>query len=108
MSSAVLAEQGGFADSLGEKRVYHLWKKGQSTQKEYEDVAVVCMAKIRKAQQELNLAMIVEDNKKYFYEYIYSKRRAKESLPPLFGAAGNIITEDKEKVYVLSGFCCLS
>lgn len=27
---------------LGEKKVYHLWKKGQVTQGEYRDVAMKC------------------------------------------------------------------
>ncbi|KAK4826062.1 hypothetical protein QYF61_005021 [Mycteria americana] len=43
------------------RRVYHFWKKGQATQKEYRDLVKSCREKIRKAkaQLELNLATVV-------------------------------------------------
>jgi len=43
-------------------------------------------------------------NKKCFYKYINSKRRAKENLHPLLDAVGNVTTEDKEKAEVLNAF----
>ncbi|KAK4828141.1 hypothetical protein QYF61_023939 [Mycteria americana] len=69
------------------RRVYDLWKKGRATQEDYKGVARLCREKIRKAKAELelNLATAVKDNKKYFFKYINSKRRAKENLQPLLG-----------------------
>jgi len=43
-------------------------------------------------------------NKKCFYKYINSKRRAKENLHPLLDAVGNVNTENKEKAEVLNAF----
>ncbi|KAK4810604.1 LOW QUALITY PROTEIN: hypothetical protein QYF61_007341 [Mycteria americana] len=88
------------------RRVYDLWKEGQATQEEYKDVVRLCNEKIRraKAQQELNLATSIKDNKKCFYKYINNKRRAKENLQPLLDAAGNIVTKDEEKAEVLNAF----
>jgi len=47
------------------KRVYDLWKKGQTTQEDYKDVKRLCRKKIRrvKVQLEINLATVVKDNK---------------------------------------------
>ncbi|GAB0202630.1 hypothetical protein GRJ2_002728600 [Grus japonensis] len=88
------------------RRVYHSWKKGQATQEEYRDLIRSCRDKIRKAkaQLELNLATVVRDNKKCFYKYINSKKRAKENLHPLLDAEGNMATKDGEKAEVLNAF----
>ncbi|KAK4811295.1 hypothetical protein QYF61_023347 [Mycteria americana] len=88
------------------KRAYHFWKKGQATQEEYRDLVKSSREKIRKAkaQLELNLATVVRDNKKCFYKYINNKKRAKENLPPLLDAGGNIATKDEEKAEVLNAF----
>ncbi|KAK4832941.1 hypothetical protein QYF61_026584 [Mycteria americana] len=88
------------------RRVYNLWKKGQATQEDYKDVVRLCREKIRRAraQIELNLATAVKDNKKYFYNYISNKRRAKDNLHPLLDAGGNIVTKDEEKAEVLNAF----
>ncbi|KAK4824609.1 LOW QUALITY PROTEIN: hypothetical protein QYF61_016878 [Mycteria americana] len=74
-------------------------QKGQATQEEYRDLIKSCREKIRKAkaQLELNLATVVRDNKKCFYKYSNNKKRAKENLPPLLDAGGNIATKDEEK-----------
>jgi len=58
------------------RRVYHFWKKGQTTQAEYKHLARSCREKIRKAkaQLQLNLATVVSDNKKCFYKYIKNKQ----------------------------------
>ncbi|KAK4810498.1 LOW QUALITY PROTEIN: hypothetical protein QYF61_004278 [Mycteria americana] len=79
-------------------------KKGQATQEEYRDLVKSSREKIRKAkaQLELNLATVVRDNKKCFYKYINNKKRAKENLPPLLDAGGNIATKDEEKAEVLN------
>ncbi|KAK4815716.1 hypothetical protein QYF61_006754 [Mycteria americana] len=88
------------------RRVYDLWKKGRGTQEDYKGVARLCREKIRraKAQLELNLAAAVKDNKKHFFKYISSKRRAKENLQPLVDGGGNTVTKDEEKAEVLNAF----
>ncbi|KAK4826464.1 hypothetical protein QYF61_009191 [Mycteria americana] len=88
------------------RRVYDLWKKGQATQEDYKGVARLCREKIRraKAELELNLAAAVKDNKKHFFKYISSKRRAKENLQPLADRGGNTVTKDEEKAEVLNAF----
>ncbi|KAK4823319.1 hypothetical protein QYF61_000921 [Mycteria americana] len=85
------------------RRVYDLWKKGRATQEDYKGVARL---KIRraKAELELNLAAAVKDNKKHFFKYISSKRRAKENLHPLLDGGGNTVTKDEEKAEVLNAF----
>ncbi|KAK4831120.1 hypothetical protein QYF61_015423 [Mycteria americana] len=88
------------------RRVHDLWKKGQVTQEDYKGVARLCRKKIRKAKAELelNLAAAVKDNKKHFFKYISSKRRAKENLQPLVDGGGNTVTKDEEKAEVLNAF----
>ncbi|KAK4823940.1 hypothetical protein QYF61_008326 [Mycteria americana] len=88
------------------RRVYDLWKKGRATQEDYKGVARLCREKIRraKAELELNLAVAVKDNKKHFFKYISSKRRAKENLQPLVDRGGNRVTKDEEKAEVLNAF----
>ncbi|KAK4810636.1 LOW QUALITY PROTEIN: hypothetical protein QYF61_007373 [Mycteria americana] len=74
---------------------------------DYKGVARLCREKIRRAKTELelNLAAAVKDNKKYFFKYISSKRRATENLQPLVDRGGSIIvTEDEEKSEVLNAF----
>ncbi|KAK4817214.1 hypothetical protein QYF61_003738 [Mycteria americana] len=88
------------------RRVYDLWKKGRASQEDYKGVARLCREKIRmaKTELELNLAAAVKDNKKYFFKYISSKRRAKENLQPLVDRGGNTVTKDEEKAEVLNAF----
>ncbi|KAK4816543.1 hypothetical protein QYF61_017744 [Mycteria americana] len=88
------------------RRVYDLWKKGQATQEDYKGVVRLCREKIRraKAELELNLATAVKDNKKYFFKYISSKRRAEENLQPLVDGGGNTVTKGEEKAEVLNAF----
>ncbi|KAK4821972.1 hypothetical protein QYF61_006171, partial [Mycteria americana] len=68
------------------RRVYDLWKKGRVTQEDYKGV---------------------KDNKKHFFKYISSKRRAKENLQPLVDRGGNTATKDEEKAEVLNAFFAL-
>ncbi|KAK4830434.1 hypothetical protein QYF61_011142 [Mycteria americana] len=88
------------------RRVYDLWKKGRATQEDYKGVARLCREKTRraKAELELSLAAAVKDNKKHFFKYISSKRRAKENLQPLVDVGGNTVTKDEEKAEVLNAF----
>ncbi|KAK4818898.1 hypothetical protein QYF61_021583 [Mycteria americana] len=78
----------------------------KSPQDDYKGVTRLCREKIRraKAELELNLAAAVKDNKKYFFKYISSKRRAKENLQPLADGGGNTVTKDEEKAEVLNAF----
>ncbi|KAK4810836.1 hypothetical protein QYF61_008808 [Mycteria americana] len=57
-----------------------------------------------KAKLELSLAAAIKDNKKHFFKYISSKRRAKENLQPLVDGGGNTVTKDEEKAEVLNAF----
>ncbi|KAK4810717.1 hypothetical protein QYF61_007691 [Mycteria americana] len=76
---------------LRKKRgVYHFWKKGQATQEEYRDLVKSCRERIRKAKAQLELKLATV--------------RAKENLPPLLDAGGNIATKDEEKAEVLNAF----
>ncbi|KAK4831824.1 hypothetical protein QYF61_019347 [Mycteria americana] len=88
------------------RRVYGLWRKGQTSQEDYKGVARLCREKIRraKAELELSLAAAVKDNKNHFFKYISSKRRAKENLQPLVDVGGNTVTKDEEKAEVLNAF----
>jgi len=52
----------------------------------------------------IQLSHFSKRQKKFFYKYINSKRRAKENLRPLVDVVGNVITEDKEKTEVLTAF----
>ena len=50
------------------RRIYHTWKEGHRTQRQYKEVVKTCREKIRKAkdQLELNLATGVKENKNLF------------------------------------------
>jgi len=89
-----------------QRRVYHLWKKGQVTQEEYRGLVRSCREEIRKtkSQLELRLATVVRDNKKCFYKYTNNKKAANESLHPLLDARGNIASKDEEKAEVHHAF----
>jgi len=76
------------------------------TQEKYRGLVRSCREEIRKgkAQLELRLATVVRDNKKWFYNYISNKKRAKESLRHLLDTRGNIANKDEEKAEVLNAF----
>jgi len=58
------------------RRVYHLWKKGQVTQEEYRGLARSCREEIRKAkaQLELRLATVIRDKKNVFTNTLTTKK----------------------------------
>jgi len=89
---------------LKKRRVYHLWKKGLMTQKEYRGLVRSCREEIRKAKAQLELRLVagVRDNKRCLYKYINNKKRASESLRPLLDARGNIANKDEEYPEVLN------
>ena len=84
------------------RKLYGLWKRGQATYEDYRYVVKLCREKIRKAktQLELNLATKVKENK-YFYKYINSKRKDRESFHPLLDTEGKTVTKDQDKAEVL-------
>jgi len=47
-----------------------------------------------KAHLELNLARDVKNNKKGFFNYINSKRKARDNVGPLLNEAGVLVKED--------------
>ena len=77
---------------------YGLWKSGQATYDDYRYVANMCREKTRKAKAQLELSSDskVKDNNEYFYKYINSKRRARESLHPLLDTEGNLVIKDQD------------
>ena len=50
------------------------------------------------------MATKVKKKNKYFYKYINSKRRARESLHPWLDTDGNLVTKDQDKAEVLNAF----
>jgi len=50
------------------------------------------------------LAAGIKENKKLFYKYLNSKRRAKENLHPLLDVVGIMTSEGKEKAEVFNAF----
>ena len=50
------------------------------------------------------LARDVKNNKKGFFNYISSKRKARDNVGPLLNEAGVLVTEDAEKAELLNAF----
>nr|XP_009935199.1 PREDICTED: LOW QUALITY PROTEIN: RNA-directed DNA polymerase from mobile element jockey-like [Opisthocomus hoazin] len=57
-----------------------------------------------KAHLELKLARDVKNNKKGFFNYISSKRKARDNVGPLLNEAGVLVTEDAEKAELMNAF----
>ncbi|NXV07351.1 RTJK polymerase, partial [Cettia cetti] len=89
-----------------EKRMSHLWKKGQTSQEVFKGVARACRNKIREAKTQftLNVATSVKDNKKCFYKYINGKTKGKTNLCSLLDVGGNLVTADEKKAELLNAF----
>ncbi|KAK4808570.1 LOW QUALITY PROTEIN: hypothetical protein QYF61_009873 [Mycteria americana] len=88
------------------RRVYRFWKKGQATQEEYRDLVKSRREENKKAKAQLELNLPTGIIKKGFYKHINNKKRAKEKLPPLLDAGGDMAIKDEENVESLS--LCLS
>jgi len=88
------------------RKVHGMWKEGQTTWEEYRNVVRACRDATRKAKAhlELNLARDVKDNKKGFFNYISSKRKARDNVGPLLNEVGVLVTEDAEKAELLNAF----
>ena len=80
-------------------RTYDSWE-------EYRNVLRTCRDSTReaKAHLELKLARDVKNNKKGFFNYISSKRKARDNVGPLLNEAGVLVTEDTEKADLLTVF----
>jgi len=83
-----------------------MWKEGQATWEEYRNVVRACRDATRKAKAhlELKLARDVKNNKKGFFNYISSKRKARDNVGPLLNEAGVLVMEDAEKAELLNAF----
>jgi len=92
------------AELKWKKKVYGMWKEIQATWEEYSKVLRVCRGEMRKAKVhvELNLARDVKDNKKGFFNYISSKRKARDNVGLLMNEVGVLVTEDTEKAELLN------
>ncbi|CAM4590154.1 unnamed protein product [Lepidochelys kempii] len=73
---------------------------------QYKNIARACRNEIRRAKShlELQLPRDVKNNKKGFFRYVGNKKKAKESVGPLWNEGGNLVTEDVEKANVLNAF----
>ena len=52
----------------------------------------------------MKLARDVKNNKKGFFNYISSKRKARDNVGPLLNEVGVLVTEDAEKAELLNAF----
>lgn len=85
-----------------DRRIYHLWKKGQVTQEVYKDVVRSCRNKTRKAKISLKFNLVAIGYTS-FKKYINSKR-AKVKFHSLLDKEGNTVTKDEGKAEVLFAF----
>ncbi|KFR10440.1 hypothetical protein N306_01960, partial [Opisthocomus hoazin] len=94
------------AEIRQKRKVHGMWKEGQATWEEYRNVVRACRDATRKAKAhlELKLARDVKNNKKGFFNYISSKRKARDNVGPLLNEAGVLVTEDAEKAELLNAF----
>jgi len=94
------------AEIRWKRKVHGMWKEGQATWEEYRNVVRACRDATRKAKVhlELNLARDVKNNKRGFFNYISSKRKARDNVGPLLNEVGGLVTEDTEKAELLNAF----
>lgn len=90
----------------GKKKVHDMWKKGLTTWEQYKNVVRDCRDATRKAKAhlELNLAKEIKDNKKGFFKYVNSKRKARENVGPILSEGGALVIGDAEKAEILNAF----
>jgi len=94
------------AEIRWKRKVHGMWKEGQATWEECKNVVKACRDATRKAKVhlEMNLARGVKNNKKGFFNYISSKRKARDNVGPLLNEVGVLVTEDAEKAELLNYF----
>ncbi|KGL81631.1 hypothetical protein N309_14517, partial [Tinamus guttatus] len=87
------------------KSMYRMWKKGRAKWEEYRSIVRECRDTTRKAKThlELELARDVRGNRKGFYKYISSKRKARENVSLLL-IEGALVAKDVEKAELLNAF----
>ena len=87
-----------------------MWKEGQATWEEYRNVVKACRDATRKhkVHLEMNLARDVKGNKKGFFQYVSSKRKARENVRPLLNEVGALVMADADKAELLNAFLCFS
>ena len=85
----------------GKRELHRQWKQGHISREEYRDSAQLCRDKVRrtKVRLELNSARNAKNNKKYFYRCVSQKRKVKESIPPMMGKNGNLVSTDEKAEY---------
>jgi len=83
------------------RKVHGMWKEGQATWEEYRNAIRACRHATRKvkAHLELKLARDVKDNKKGFFNYISSKRKARDNVGPLLNEAGVLVRMQRRQSY---------
>jgi len=89
------------------RKVYGMWKEGQTTWEEYRNIVRACREATRKKAKvhlELNLARDVKDNKKGFFKYVSSKWKTKEDVGLLLNEVGALVMEDTEKAELLNAY----
>lgn len=86
-----------------------MWKKAQTTRKDYRNIVRTCRDVTRKVKAHLELSLVraIKDSKKDFYKYISSKRKIKEHVGSLINQTGVLVMEDLEKVELLNAFFAL-
>jgi len=93
------------AEIRWKRKVHGMWKEGQATWEEYRNVVKACRDATRRAKAllELKLARDVRNNKGFF-NYISSKRKARDNVGPLLNEVGVLVMEDAEKAELLNAF----
>jgi len=73
------------AELKWKRNVHGMWKDGQTAWEKYRNVVRACRDVTRKAKAhlEFKLARNVKNNKKGFFNYISSKRKARDNVEPL-------------------------
>jgi len=61
-----------------------------------------CGESVQGCNEELKLTRDVKNNKKGFFNYISSKRKARDNVGPLLNEAGVLVTEDAEKAELMN------
>ena len=93
------------AEFRWKRKVHEMWKDRQATWEEYRNVVRACRDATRKAKAhlELKLARDVKNNK-CFFNYISSKRKARDNVGPLLNEVSVLVTEHTEKAELLNAF----
>jgi len=101
-----MVEQGASSRAQVEEKGTWNVEEGQATWEEYRNIFRTCRDSMRKtkAHQELMMARDVKKNKKGFFSYINSKRKARDNVGPLLNEAGVLVMDDAEKAELLNAF----